>query len=141
MRVPEEGTQVRRYNCRKGGTILPSQSLAWHPRTSDPKFWSIATTTTFRSPMAHPRSFVAPLSRITAPTIASARPSLLRFVSAPLQQASKRCAATKSNNDGKKKKARKHFIQYDLKKADQFSLIDAMQYVSSLAYSPVGKQD
>ena len=124
----------------QGGAILPGQSLTWHPRTSDPKFWSIATTTTVRIAMAHPRSFVAPLSRITTPIISNSRPSLPQFVSAPLQQASKRCAATKSN-DGKKKKARKHFIQYDLRKADQFSLIDAMQYVFSLAGCPKEKLD
>jgi hypothetical protein len=30
----------------------------------------------------------------------------------------------------KKKKARNTFLQYDLKKAEQFALVDAMQYVS-----------
>jgi hypothetical protein len=36
-----------------------------------------------------------------------------------------------AKKEKKKKKARNTFLQYDLRKADQFSLVDAMQYVSS----------
>jgi hypothetical protein len=39
-----------------------------------------------------------------------------------------RCATTKAQPK-KKKKPRNTFLQHDLKRADQFSLIDAMQYV------------
>ncbi|KAJ4293301.1 hypothetical protein N0V90_008583 [Kalmusia sp. IMI 367209] len=78
--------------------------------------------------MAHPRSFIAPLSRITASTIANTRPEIPRLAS--LSSQSVRHAATKSSKDtGRKRKARKTFVQYDLRKADQFSLVDAMQYV------------
>jgi large subunit ribosomal protein L1 len=88
----------------------------------------VAPTTLITVPMAHPRSFLAPLSRITAPSIASARPSLPQLASLPLHQTSIRCKTTKAP-DAKKRKARKHYLQSDLRKADQFSLIDAMQYV------------
>ncbi|KAF2448789.1 ribosomal protein L1 [Karstenula rhodostoma CBS 690.94] len=78
--------------------------------------------------MAHPRSLLAPLGRITAPSIASARPSLPRLAALPLYQTSIRCKTTKAP-DARKRKARKHYLQSDLRKADQFSLVDAMHYI------------
>ncbi|KAF2246232.1 ribosomal protein L1 [Trematosphaeria pertusa] len=76
--------------------------------------------------MAHTRSVIAPLSRITTASIAAARPELPKLTSIPYQTI--RCAATKSAPK-KKKKTRNTFIQYDVKRAEQFSLVDAMQYI------------
>ncbi|CAO2647372.1 Nn.00g082940.m01.CDS01 [Neocucurbitaria sp. VM-36] len=76
--------------------------------------------------MAHPRSLIAPLSRLTTSSIAPSRSEIPRFASLPYQTI--RCATTKAQPK-KKKKARNTFLQYDLKKAEQFSLIDAMQYI------------
>ncbi|PVH93724.1 ribosomal protein L1 [Periconia macrospinosa] len=78
--------------------------------------------------MAHPRHLVAPLSRIATPTIALTRPEIPRFVPVTLQ--STRSAATRSTKPTpKKKKARNTFRQYDLKHAEQFTLVDAMHYI------------
>jgi large subunit ribosomal protein L1 len=74
--------------------------------------------------MAHPRSLIAPLSRLTTSSIAAARVEVPRFTATPYQTI--RCATTKAQPK-KKKKARNTFLQPDLKKAEQFSLIDAMQ--------------
>jgi large subunit ribosomal protein L1 len=79
--------------------------------------------------MAHPRSLIAPLSRITAPSIAIVRPDVPRLTSLSYQTI--RCAATKTDNKKKGKKQRNTFKQYDLKHAEQFSLVDAMQYAST----------
>ncbi|KAF2023120.1 ribosomal protein L1 [Setomelanomma holmii] len=75
--------------------------------------------------MAHPRSLLAPLSRLTACLSAASRSEAPRLASISYQ--SIRCAATKAVK--RKKKTRNTFLQYDLKKAEQFSLIDAMQYM------------
>ncbi|KAH8731770.1 ribosomal protein L1-like protein [Phaeosphaeriaceae sp. PMI808] len=76
--------------------------------------------------MATPRSLMAPLSRLTTSSIGLSRPEVTRFALIPYQTI--RCATTKAPPK-KKKKARNTFVQYDLKKAEQFSLIDAMQYI------------
>ncbi|KAI4951855.1 hypothetical protein J4E91_003316 [Alternaria rosae] len=76
--------------------------------------------------MAHPRSLLAPLSRLTISSIAASRSEVPRFASIPYQTI--RCATTKAQPK-KKKKARNTFLQYDLKKAEKFSLIDAMHYI------------
>jgi hypothetical protein len=80
--------------------------------------------------MAHARSLIAPLSRLTTSSIAASQAEIPRFVSLPYQ--SIRCATTKAQPK-KKKKARNTFIQYDLRRAEQFPLIDAMQYVYRIA--------
>jgi large subunit ribosomal protein L1 len=80
--------------------------------------------------MAHPRSLIAPLSRLTTTSLAASRSEIPRIASLPYQ--SIRCATTKAQPK-KKKKARNTFLQYDLKKTEQFSLVDAMQYVLSNA--------
>jgi hypothetical protein len=79
--------------------------------------------------MAHPRTFLAPLSRVGACTLAASRAELPRAALLPYQTF--RCASQKSKKDQpqKKKKARNTFIQYDLKHAEMFSLVDAMQSV------------
>ncbi|KAI4713648.1 hypothetical protein J4E89_001095 [Alternaria sp. Ai002NY15] len=76
--------------------------------------------------MAHPRSLLAPLSRLTISSIAASRSEVPRFASISHQTI--RCATTKAQPK-KKKKARNTFLQHDLKKAEKFSLIDAMQYI------------
>ncbi|EUC46166.1 hypothetical protein COCMIDRAFT_36126 [Bipolaris oryzae ATCC 44560] len=76
--------------------------------------------------MAHPRSLIAPFGRLATSSIAAARPEVPRIASLPYQTI--RCATTKAQPK-KKKKTRNTFLQYDLKQADQFSLIDAMQYI------------
>ncbi|KAF1951639.1 ribosomal protein L1 [Byssothecium circinans] len=78
--------------------------------------------------MAHPRHLIAPLSRIVGPSIALARPEVPRLAPSAFQGI--RCAGAKSaSKEKKKKKARNTFRQYDLRKADQFALLDAMQYI------------
>ncbi|KAH7413570.1 ribosomal protein L1-like protein [Phaeosphaeria sp. MPI-PUGE-AT-0046c] len=76
--------------------------------------------------MAHPRSIIAPLSRLPTCSFAACRSELPRAAILPYQTI--RSATTKAQPK-KKKKARNTFIQYDLKKAEQFSLVDAMQYI------------
>ncbi|KAF2852049.1 ribosomal protein L1 [Plenodomus tracheiphilus IPT5] len=76
--------------------------------------------------MAHPRSLLAPLSRLTTSSIACSRSELPRFASIPYQTV--RYATTKEQPK-KKRKARNTFLQYDLKRAEQFSLVDAMHYI------------
>ncbi|KAF2702981.1 ribosomal protein L1 [Pleomassaria siparia CBS 279.74] len=77
--------------------------------------------------MAHIRPFSAPLSRLGASSIASPV-SCTRLSSIPYQTI--RCAAMKAKPaQQKKKKTRNTFIQYDLKRADQFTLVDAMHYI------------
>jgi large subunit ribosomal protein L1 len=80
------------------------------------------------SEMTHPRSLLSPLNRLTTYSIATSRSEVPRFATPTYQ--SIRCATTKAQPK-KKKKARNTFLQYDLKKAEQFALVDAMQYVSS----------
>lgn len=100
-------------------------SISWLPRAPT-NFWMQHDTTTIPThPMATPRPLIAPLSRLGTCPISIARPHLSRF--APLPQQTIRCATTKAQPK-KKKKARNTFLQYDLRKAEQFSLIDAMQY-------------
>ncbi|KAH7135181.1 ribosomal protein L1-like protein [Dendryphion nanum] len=77
--------------------------------------------------MANARPFIAPLSRFGASSIALPRPEVPRLTRLPFQAV--RCAATKTSASKKKKKARSNFIQYDLKHAEQFSLVDAMHYI------------
>lgn len=67
------------------------------------------------------------MSRLTTCPLSA---STSRFAALPYQTI--RCATTKAQPK-KKKKARNTFLQYDLKHAEQFSLIDAMQYVMSLS--------
>ncbi|KAF2685128.1 ribosomal protein L1 [Lentithecium fluviatile CBS 122367] len=76
--------------------------------------------------MAHPRTLLVPLSRITAPSIALARPELPRLATLPFQTI--RNAVTKTDTK-KKKKVRNTYKNYDLKRAEQFSLVDAMHYI------------
>lgn len=80
-----------------------------------------------RDEMAHPRSLIAPLSRVTTCTFAACRHQFAPAAALPYQTI--RSATTKAQPK-KKKKARNTFLQYDLKKAEQFSLVDAMQYVN-----------
>jgi len=75
--------------------------------------------------MAHARPFIAPLSRLGASSIAGPKVDIPRLANLPYQ--SIRNAVTKSSAPKKKKKARNTFIQYDVKRAEQFSLVDAMQ--------------
>ncbi|KAH7079701.1 ribosomal protein L1-like protein [Paraphoma chrysanthemicola] len=77
--------------------------------------------------MALPRSLAAPLSRLTTASLASFRSEAPRIGSLTHQFI--RCATTKAQPKKKNKKARNTFRQYDLKQAEQFSLIDAMQYI------------
>jgi len=92
--------------------------------------------------MAHPRSLIAPISRLAAspiaplsrlatPLIAASRVEVLRIASIPYQ--SIRYSANFKKTKPEKRKPRKSspvFLQYDLKAVDKFSLVDAMQYVS-----------
>ena len=82
--------------------------------------------------MASPRLFVAPLSRFGTSSTAFARPTVrpdsLSAALLPIQ--SIRCASQKSHKTENKAKGRTSFRQYDLKQAEQFPLVDAMQYVS-----------
>ncbi|OAL46858.1 ribosomal protein L1 [Pyrenochaeta sp. DS3sAY3a] len=75
--------------------------------------------------MAHPRSLFAPLSRCTAPFLLSSRSELPRLASTSYQTI--RCASKVAPK--KKKKARTTFIDHDLKKMDQFALLDAIHYI------------
>ncbi|KAF2021115.1 ribosomal protein L1 [Aaosphaeria arxii CBS 175.79] len=77
--------------------------------------------------MANPRPFLAPLSRIGASSIAIPRAEIIRPSILPYQTL--RCASQKSAAPKKKKKTRNTFLQYDLKHAEQFALVDAMQYI------------
>ncbi|KAG9202515.1 mitochondrial 54S ribosomal protein mrpl1 [Epicoccum nigrum] len=79
--------------------------------------------------MAAPRSLAAPLSitRLAASTLSTLRPEVCRFATPSYQTI--RCAITSKSQPAKKKKARNTFLQYDLKKIEQFPLIDAMQYI------------
>ncbi|KAF2743213.1 ribosomal protein L1 [Sporormia fimetaria CBS 119925] len=79
--------------------------------------------------MAQIRTFAAPLSRFSASTLAGPRADLPRAALLPYQAI--RCATTKSSKSStpKKKQGRKTFKQYDLKRAEMFSLVDAMQYI------------
>ncbi|KAF1998164.1 ribosomal protein L1 [Amniculicola lignicola CBS 123094] len=77
--------------------------------------------------MAHARSFIPPFTRLATCSIAIPKRELPRFAVLPLQ--SIRCASTKTPPPKKKKKTRNTFIQYDLKEMQQFSLVDAMQYI------------
>ncbi|CAI6293908.1 unnamed protein product [Periconia digitata] len=78
--------------------------------------------------MAHPRHLIAPLSRIARPSIALARPEVPRLIPNTFQ--SIRCAANKTPKTPKrKKKVSSVFRQYDLRNAEQFSLVDAMHYI------------
>ncbi|KAF1835336.1 50S ribosomal protein L1 [Decorospora gaudefroyi] len=77
--------------------------------------------------MAHTRPLTACLSRLTKSSIAASRLEAPRFAAIPYQ--TKRCAATKAQPQEKKKKSRNTFLQYDLKRADQFALLDAMRYI------------
>ncbi|KAF2865842.1 ribosomal protein L1-like protein [Massariosphaeria phaeospora] len=76
--------------------------------------------------MAQPRSLIAPLSRFGASVVTGPKSDLPRFTSLSYQTI--RCATNKSDTK-KKKKGRSTFICHDLKRADQFSLVDAMHYI------------
>lgn len=79
--------------------------------------------------MAAPRSFAAPLraTRLAASSLSTLRPEVCRFATPAYQTI--RCATTSKTQPAKKKKARNTFRQYDLKKTEQFALVDAMQYI------------
>ncbi|KAF2276531.1 ribosomal protein L1 [Westerdykella ornata] len=78
--------------------------------------------------MAHSRSFIAPLSRLGLSPIAGSRSEIPRTAFLPYQ--SVRCASQKSTKSApKKKKTKNTYTQYDIKHAEQFSLVDAMQYI------------
>ncbi|KAF2125310.1 ribosomal protein L1 [Dothidotthia symphoricarpi CBS 119687] len=77
--------------------------------------------------MAHARHLAAPLSRLTPLPLAAPSLSTTPRLATPLYQTI-RCATTKAQPK-KKKKARNTFLQQDLKKAQQFSLLDAMHYI------------
>jgi large subunit ribosomal protein L1 len=66
------------------------------------------------------------MSKLATCSLAAARPDAIRFAALPYQTV--RNATTKAQPK-KKRKARNTFIQYDLKKAEQFPLLDAMQCV------------
>jgi hypothetical protein len=117
---------TRRWQRRRW-CPLTSAIMSWHSRIADRTFGtSRPPSTPAKAPMAHPRSLIAPLSRLTTFSIAASRSEVQRFAPIPYQTI--RCATTKAQPK-KKKKARNTFLQYDLKRADQFSLVDAMQYV------------
>jgi large subunit ribosomal protein L1 len=80
--------------------------------------------------MAHVRPLGAPLSRLATCAFAASRPEAQRLASVPYQ--SVRCASQATKAGAKKKKARNTFLQHDLKHAEQFSLVDAMQYVHAI---------
>ena len=109
---------------------IPKQlAWSWLLRISDQLLTCTQCHTPIvKPPMAHPRSLIAPLSRLSTSTFACSRSALPRTASVPFQTI--RCAATKAQPK-KKRKARNTFLQHDLKNAEQFSLIDAMQYVAS----------
>lgn len=86
--------------------------------------------------MAHQRSLIAPLSRLGTSSIAITRPETSRFPLLSYQAI--RCASSKPATK-RKKKTRNTFIQYDTKRAEQFSLIDAMQYASIPEKIPIEK--
>lgn len=79
--------------------------------------------------MAAPRSLAAPFSatRLAATSLSPLRPAVCRLASPAYQTV--RCAVTSKTQPAKKKKARNTFRQYDLKKTEQFALVDAMQYI------------
>ncbi|XPT03659.1 hypothetical protein M3J09_012747 [Ascochyta lentis] len=100
--------------------------------------------------MAAPRSLALPftVSRLAASSsVSTLRPAVcclaspsyqsLRCASPSYQSLrcaspsyqSLRCASTSKTQPAKKKKARNTFRQYDLKNTEQFSLVDAMQYI------------
>jgi large subunit ribosomal protein L1 len=78
--------------------------------------------------MAAPRSLAASFSitRLAASSLSTIRPEVCRFATPAYQTI--RCATTKSQ-PAKKKKTRNTFRQYDLRKTEQFALVDAMQYI------------
>ncbi|KAH3905500.1 hypothetical protein HBI56_206410 [Parastagonospora nodorum] len=76
--------------------------------------------------MANPRSLVSPLSRLATFSVGASRPVVARVSALPCP--SIRCATTKAPKK-KNKKGRNTFVQYDLKKTEQFPLVDAMQYI------------
>lgn len=86
-----------------------------------------ASTSKLTFAMAHPRTLLAPLSRLGANTAPFLQPNISRVAALPYQTI--RCATTKSKktDSKKKKKTRNTFLQYDLKHAEQFALVDAMQ--------------
>ena len=79
--------------------------------------------------MAAPRSLAATFSatRLAASSLSTIRPEVCRFATPTYQTI--RCATTSKTQPAKKKKARNTFRQYDLKKTEQFALVDAMQYI------------
>lgn len=77
--------------------------------------------------MANARPFLTPLSRWSASSVTAIRPDAPRLARLPFQVV--RCASAKSSQPKKKKKERKTFLLPDLKRAEQFSLVDAMQYI------------
>ncbi len=79
--------------------------------------------------MAVPRSLAAPFSatRLAASSLSTLRPNVCRFATPTYQTI--RSATTSKSQPAKKKKTRNTFRQYDLKKTEQFALVDAMQYI------------
>lgn len=79
--------------------------------------------------MAAPRSLAASFraTRLAASSLSTIRPEVCRFATPAYQTI--RCATTSKAQPAKKKKARNTFRQYDLRKTEQFALVDAMRYI------------
>ncbi|CBY00272.1 hypothetical protein IAQ61_011205 [Plenodomus lingam] len=82
--------------------------------------------------MAHPRSLRAPLSRLTISSIVYSTSSLPRFSAISYQTIRSASEFTK-----KKKKKSNEYKQHDLRKADQFCLLDAMHYIRAFEVGQV----
>lgn len=135
MRYDSENLDARQPHSKGAGVLAPSR-LGTPESPTELLALSRPLSTSARATMAHPRSLIAPLSRLNISSIAASRSEVPRFASIPHQTI--RCATTKAQPK-KKKKARNTFLQYDLKRAEKFSLVDAMQYVLPDVYSKVEK--
>jgi hypothetical protein len=126
MQHDSENLDATRQPQSKGASVLAPSRLGIPESPTELLALSRPPSTCKRAAMAHPRSLIAPLSRLTISSFAASRSEVPRLASIPHQTI--RCATTKAQPK-KKKKARNTFLQYDLKRAEKFSLVDAMQYV------------
>ena len=110
--------------------------LAWQsgpPIPPVPNFLILTLKNEQQLSMAHARSCIAPLSRCNISPFAIPKSESIRLSILPYQ--SVRCASQKSTKEKakaqaaakKKKRERREFVQHDLRKTDQFPLVDAMQ--------------
>ena len=83
--------------------------------------------------MANTRPLLAQWSRLGTSSVAACKAEIPRAAFLPYQTVRHATGGKPAAKDKKKRKARNTFRQYDLKHADQFALIDAMQYV----YNPL----